>query len=584
MIPDVSPPEEEIRTLRHENENFRLEIDRLELELKKISREFRTSNSFLDKVTKVSEAKETLNNALSVANAKQRAYTDMLLESCHNIIILFDNDGRFILSTKIFLITTKTPNFDYIKNRSYEEVFPKYFSSEDMNTFKTTFGKVISNNDFVGFDAWVDFSQDGNKRFYSIELRRAGSGSESVSDISQGVLVVMVDITDIMYEKQRAEAASHAKSDFLAAMSHEIRTPMNAIIGMSEMLGRSKLNTQQKKYVSDIRKASTSLLTIINDILDFSKIEAGKMELVNSNYHLKMLLENLYSMFKVLCFEKNLSISFKKAENLPEMAYGDETRLRQILTNLLSNAAKYTKEGGLIFSAWLEEDNLCFSVKDSGIGIRENDMEKLFKPFEQLDTRKNRSIVGTGLGLAISYNLCKMMGGDLTLESVYGEGSTFLVTLPFAKADKTITEETDDISDFAAPNAKILIVDDIEINLEVAEAMLGAFKIFPTLAITGLKAIELAKINQYDIIFMDHMMPEMDGLETTKHIRELGGWNSKVPIIALTANAIDGMGEIFLENQMDDFLFKPIDINSLNLCLQKWLPSKMILKEDSNND
>jgi CheY-like chemotaxis protein len=360
---------------------------------------------------------------------------------------------------------------------------------------------------------------------------------------------------------------------------------MNAILGMGEVLNRTELNTHQKKYLSDILRSSNALLSIINDILDFSKIEAGKMDLVHLNFNLKILLDNLHSMFRIFSHDKKIEFHYCVSDELPETVNGDENRLRQILTNLLSNAVKYTNKGSIKLSAWIDEKGLLrFDVQDSGIGIREEDKDKLFKPFEQLDTKKNRNVVGTGLGLPITYNLCKIMGGDLRLESVYGEGSTFSVSMPYVQADRIIEEETSDIYDFAAPLAKILIVDDIDINLEVAEAMLEAFEIFPALALKGSLAVELAKNNRYDIIFMDHMMPEMDGLQATKNIRELGGWNEKVPIIALTANAIDGMDQIFLNNRMDDSLFKPLNIANLNKCLRKWLPIEMITKENNTND
>jgi len=352
---------------------------------------------------------------------------------------------------------------------------------------------------------------------------------------------------------------------------------MNAIIGMSEMLNRSSLTQKQGKYVSDIRKSSGALLTIINDILDFSKIEAGKMNIVHTNFNLKMLLYNLHSMFTMLCKNQNLQMECKIADNLPEMIYGDETRLRQVLTNLLSNAVKYTNEGSVTLSAWLDEtDVLQFDIKDTGIGIREEDKERMFKPFEQLDSRKNKNVVGTGLGLAVTYNLCQLMKGTLLLDSVYGKGSTFSVRLPYMEADRSVKEEISEISDFTAKSAKILAVDDIDINLSVVEALLSTFQIVPDLASSGKEAIVYAKENKYDIIFMDHMMPEMDGLETTKQIRALDDWNQKVPIIALTANAISGVEQMFYQHKLDDFLSKPLDISALNLCLKKWLPENKI--------
>ena len=566
--------EEVNQKLLLENEQLQAEVDRLGRELKKSVREMRIANSFLDKITKAAEAKDALNSALSDAHIRQRAYTDMLLQSCPNIIILFDDEKRFVLSTMALMAATNTPNFDYIKNRKYDEVFPKYFTQDGMKVFGDAFDKAMSTDEVVRFDSLVDFEQSGNSRFYSFELSRAGTGQKN-GEMS-GIVAVMVDLTDFIREKQRAEDANNAKSDFLASMSHEIRTPMNAIYGMSEMLDRSDMTDTQKGYVSNIKKSSNALLSIINDILDFSKIEAGKMELVNADYNVAMLLDNLQVIFSMLCGEKGLDFHLTISDTLPDMAFGDETRLRQILTNLLSNAVKYTKQGSVSLIAGMEEDAMRFEIKDTGIGIREEDKVKLFTPFEQLDARKNKDIIGTGLGLAITLNLCYLMRGNLWFESTYGTGSTFYVSIPYEKADRQVYEEVKEVKEFAAPEAKILVVDDIEINLVVVEALLSAFEIVPDLAQSGNEAIELAKENRYDIIFMDHMMPGMDGLETTAHIRSLGGWNDKVPVIALTANAIMGVEQMFLDNGLDGFLPKPVDIATLNLCLRKWLPMNIL--------
>ena len=575
---DTEMPEltEAINKLLDEKKQLQDEITSLTRDLKKCEREIRVSKSFLDKVTIAAEAKDTLNMALSDANALQRAYMDMLLQTCRNIIILLDDEGRFVLSTEVLMAALQVPNFDYIKNRKYSDIFPKYFGDSGMTAFTEAFNKTLESGEAIRFDYMVDFELSGQPRYYAFELSRAGAGLQGKERELSGVLTVMVDMTDIMREKQRAEAANNAKSEFLATMSHEIRTPMNAIIGMSEMLSRSEMTGEQKKYVTDIRKSSGSLLTIINDILDFSKIEAGKMELVNTSFNLKMLLDNLQSMFSMLCHDKNLNLAVSISENMPDMVFGDETRFRQVLTNILSNALKYTKQGEITFSSQLNDDFLQFSIKDTGMGIRDEDKGKLFKPFEQLDVRKNRNVVGTGLGLAITYNLCRLMGGELWFESTYGEGSTFYINLPYVKTDRESIEEPAAVSEFTAPEARILVVDDIEINLSVAEALLSTFRIIPDLALSGAEALELVKKNRYDIIFMDHMMPEMNGLDATKRIRELGGWNDEVPIIALTANAIIGVEQMFLSNRMDDFLSKPLNIATLNLCLRKWLPIKLV--------
>jgi CheY-like chemotaxis protein len=353
---------------------------------------------------------------------------------------------------------------------------------------------------------------------------------------------------------------------------------MNAILGFTELLSRTNPGDTRSKYLGDIRKSAQSLLTIINDILDFSKIEAGKLEIINADYNLRSLLDNLEGIFAFMLKEKKLSFDFHVDDGVPLFVHGDENRLRQVLTNLLSNAMKYTPRGHVRFSAWLSSGGeLRFDVEDSGVGIRPEDAGKLFKPFEQLDTRKNRNVVGTGLGLAICCRLCGLMGGRLWLKSEYGQGSTFSVALPCTPAVEGAGEDASaEAEEFSAPDAKVLVVDDIEINLELTEAMLQSFGIRADLAEKGSAAIELVQKNAYDIIFMDHMMPEMDGIETTRRIRALGDAWQDVPIIALTANVINGAEAMFLDNRFNGFLSKPIEFASLNRCLRRWLPAEKI--------
>jgi signal transduction histidine kinase/CheY-like chemotaxis protein/HPt (histidine-containing phosphotransfer) domain-containing protein len=377
--------------------------------------------------------------------------------------------------------------------------------------------------------------------------------------------------------KKAAEEALAAKSVFFANMSHEIRTPMNAVMGMSELLLQEKLNGRQMRYVKDIKMSAGALLNIINDIPDVSKLQAGKLQLIPVHYDFDEMIDNMGSIAHFLAEDSRKNISFNLIMNKKESVclYGDDMRLRQVLLNLLSNAIKFTEKGYVNLEVNFTDTALQFTVSDTGIGIPAESLPTLFNAFEQFDMQKNRNKKGTGLGLTISKAIVEMMGGYITVESEYGKGTSFHVEIPKVLGDIALVEHLDNNENtIYAPDAKILVVDDNETNLNVACGLLRLFHITADTATSGKKSIEMIQQKQYDIVFMDHRMPEMSGVETAKLIREIG---ITVPIIALTASAVIGAKDMMLKAGMNDYLWKPIVKAELIHMLKKWIPAEKLL-------
>jgi signal transduction histidine kinase/FixJ family two-component response regulator/ABC-type amino acid transport substrate-binding protein/HPt (histidine-containing phosphotransfer) domain-containing protein len=384
-----------------------------------------------------------------------------------------------------------------------------------------------------------------------------------------------------------AEAASEAKSKFLAVMSHEIRTPMNAVIGMSELGLRADQPAQAAGYFVGIRRAGRDLLAIINDILDITRIESGNLQIVPARYQTASLLMDAIIIVGMRLNDKPVEIIHDIDETLPAEMEGDETRVRQILLNLLSNAIKYTERGQVRLSVRGApgsdgEVRLTIVVEDTGIGIRREDLDRLFEKFFRGHDNRARNIEGTGLGLSITRTLCQAMGGDVTVASRYGQGSIFTATiwqraasdLPLGRLEKIRSRRDDpvDIS-FTAPGTKVMVVDDVDTNLEVIRGLLAPYRMDVATCQGGAEAVALARAERFDIVLMDHMMPGMDGVEAARRIRadEAGG-ASRVVIIAITANAVSGAREMLLNNGFDDFLPKPIELAKLNAIVEKWIP------------
>lgn len=386
-------------------------------------------------------------------------------------------------------------------------------------------------------------------------------------------------VQELELAKSQAEKANNAKTDFLSNMSHEIRTPLNAIVGFSHSLEKEDLSESAREDVKYIISASDNLLDIVNGILDISKIEANKLEIVNKEYNTKELLDNLVALAKArLGEEKPIEFRYKFDESLPEYLYGDSTRLKQVIINLLTNSIKYTDEGFIEFKVdYIKLKNnivrLIISVEDSGIGIKKENIDKLFNKFQRLDLEKNISIEGTGLGLAITKKLVNLMGGRIVVQSVYGKGSKFtvavdqrIVAAPEAETFKM--PEGEMVSEF--PGKRILVVDDNKLNLKVAEKLLSEYKVTIECANSGDEAIEMVQnFEKYDIILMDDMMPHKTGSETLVELKQIPDFT--VPVIALTANAIEGMKEKYLSIGFNDYLSKPIDKNELTRVLNTYL-------------
>lgn len=396
-------------------------------------------------------------------------------------------------------------------------------------------------------------------------------------------------------EKKQAILANQAKATFLANMSHEIRTPINAILGMDDMILRESTEAPVLEYAKDIQSASRSLLALINDILDFSKIESGKLEILPVEYDTSSLLNDCYNMTAGRAKAKNLDFRIENNPLVPRHLLGDEIRIRQIIINLLNNAVKYTPDGSVILTlngTKIDDTQylLQITVSDTGIGIAPESRDKLFDAFQRMDELKNRNIEGTGLGLAITKQLVDLMNGTISIESEYGSGSVFRVELPQTvigkeKLGNFSTKYTKPVTDikvyqesFHAPEGHILVVDDIPINLKVITALLKNTQLQIDTAESGQQCLNMIKENTYHIIFLDHMMPEMDGIETLRQMQLIpDNKNKNTPVIMLTANAIVGAKEEYLTTGFKDYLSKPVQADKLEEMILKYLPPEVIL-------
>lgn len=491
---------------------------------------------------------------------------------------------------------------------SLKEVYLLAFNEQLKLTFASSSAKKffkIDDIDNYTFEDLFDYDKDNILSIENADKQDAlcktnntfcNLGIEKINDDFGDIIGYIIAATDLTNRmkyinelneaKKNADKANATKSAFLASMSHEIRTPLNAVLGMDEMIMREDDIQEIHGHAASIMDAGKSLLAIIDDILDFTKIESGMMHIIPNDYSVSEEIREVYNIVAFRAKKKGLDLNFDIDPNMPKILYGDEIRIRQILINIINNAVKYTKTGWVKVSLKAEITDasnmiLIGTVEDTGIGIKKDDIAKLFDKFQRLDENMNHKVEGTGLGLSIVYNLLQMMNGTIDVQSVYQRGSIFTVRIPqtivditpVGTVDFTYSSVVNDYKEsFTAPNAKILIVDDNQINLTIVKGLLKKTLIQIDLASSGRQCIENVKKTSYDIILLDHMMPEMDGLEVLAKLKEMDNNLSKeCPVIALTANAIVGAKERYLSAGFDDYLSKPIDYKDLEAVIKKHL-------------
>lgn len=621
----------------------------------------------------------------------QNKYVQHLLREMPEPTLVLNTELEVVMCTYNYLQVLGLESPSQVIGKTPYDDEATYFDLITGRELKVMLHDVMRKGEPVTIEMELTFREDDQPRAYRVEhiplYDRDGE--------CDGLIISFTDIHDFSLAIKRAEDADSAKSDFLATMSHEIRTPMNAVKGLSELLSLTQLDATQRNYVDNILNASNSLLDIINDILDFSKISARKIDLVEGPYRLEELIVGVCNVINVKAEDKGLLLTIDMAPELPETLWGDDFRIRQILTNILTNAVKYTHKGFVRLSVDMDGRELLLSVRDSGIGIHEKDISALFDTFSRVDLQANRNIAGTGLGLSICKRLALAMGGDIEVESEYGKGSVFTARLPQKIVDKTaivkldapeekrvlvfdtghtsghilsmlerlgvtghaaaVAAESGELSSYThcifdsaadsglirslrekmpgcrfgilksmrhatassevyetvlftpvvitalasflsttgrqektgeepepetgsllVRDAVILVVDDNEINRIVSSDMLNSFDAEVVCAEDGYEAVSLCEQQRFDLIFMDHMMPGKDGIETTLEIRAGKGPNSETPILALTANVVNDMKSHYLKNGMNDCIAKPIEMHDLEQALAKWLPGEKL--------
>lgn len=558
-------------------------IAELEIENKKYKRELDRFRLDMTMLSKLTDQATLLKNFNEEEKEKQNFYNDLMLTHSSGKFILFDENFRLLMTT----------HHGEVRYKFLGDVFEATMDGSWIDRLKNKCSYAIERHEMVSFTDRIRFSEDEKAEVYNVNI------TPVENEMTESVCGVMVfnEITEVVEAKERAEAASRAKSNFLANISHEIRTPMNAIVGMTEMIIRDTKDKKILKYAYDIKSAGTTLLSIIKDLLDLQKIESGTMETDCVDYEFASIVNDIMNMTSKKARDKGLEFCLQTSRDIPRRMRGDDVKIKQVVTNLVNNAIKFTESGKVTVSIGFdrEKNELRIDVIDTGVGITPEEQKKIFKSFMRLEESKNRSIEGMGLGLNISKQLLALMNGRIEFESEYGKGSTFTMYVPQTVLDekpmqsfleetayKPMSSGTFDMS-FTAPEASILIVDDNVLNIEVITAMLEQTQLRVTTATSGQECLDTLKTHRFDLIFLDQMMPGMSGVDTLRSIR-----NRKLaegtPVIAFTADAVAGAKESYLKEGFAGYLPKPIVCTELERIILEFLPKRYVKAAGENSE